>query len=382
MTLRALLIVGLLVSMAGWIFQRVYYRELPAFQATEQRLPRGAFHVHSNASHDSDIPLETIGAAAKSLGLDFVVVTDHNTQLAGPIEVQGVTLLSSAELSTAFGHVVQLGAEFPLPQTKRNSRDLHDHIAAIQGSPILSHPADPKHPWSGPIPKAGGIEIVNLASAAKRQAGPAYIGQIPALFVLRLRPELALAQSYDRDDAALNLWDRHPDPALVGICASDTHGWVDVQQNMKTWEIVLHQKLPTSLEERVSSILQQLRNGSFHCKAGMVGRRPRFEFYAQTDDGIWGAGSSVLAAQVERLHIKGPRFLSGKSNIVLLRNGEEILRTSLHNLDYAAPIVGTYRVEIRAQIPNVLFGDRNVPVLYSNRIRILPEPPPESPSPP
>ncbi|RYY32733.1 hypothetical protein EON62_05000, partial [archaeon] len=57
-------------------------------------------------SHDSRVPLSNYVAATHALGLDFLVVTDHNVQDAVARRLKGVTVLSWTELTTAFGHVV------------------------------------------------------------------------------------------------------------------------------------------------------------------------------------------------------------------------------------------------------------------------------------
>src|SRR3989338_7790784 len=53
----------------------------PAFRPPRDAKPnlfRGAFHVHTEYSHDSKASLELVIKTARKAGLDFVVVTDHN----------------------------------------------------------------------------------------------------------------------------------------------------------------------------------------------------------------------------------------------------------------------------------------------------------------
>ena len=59
------------------------------------------------------------------------------------------------------------------------------------------------------------------------------------------------------------------------------------------------------------------------------------------------------------------------ATVVLFRNGEEVTRSQGGRLRYADPTPGTYRVEVRLPVPGVLWGYRVLPVIYSNRIRVV-----------
>ena len=337
--------------------------------------PAGAFHVHSEHSHDSTLTLETIAQAAKTVDLDFVVLTDHNQQLASPITIAGVTLFSYAELSTAFGHTVALGARTIPDKSGRLVRDIHQVVAREGGRSIIAHPSSLKRPWTGPYAGAGGLEIANVAAALRRRAGIIYVGLLPALAVYRLQPDLALQQIYDRDDLALRRWDDITDPAFVGFCGADAHGWIDVPHNLNLWRVVLDQTLPEDVNQRADAILEQLITGRFACVAGAVARNPAFRFVAQTHTGATvSTGGTAVASDVARLVIEGPGHEGGNAMIVLLRHGDEITRTAAASLLYDEPIPGTYRVEVRIALPEIIIGARMVPILYSNRIQLLPSP--------
>jgi len=369
--LRRALIVGVLGGLCGLAFYRVQERVVPNFDDTGRALPRGAFHVHSEASHDCDTTLEEIAAAAKSLGMSFVVVTDHDVQLADSITIDGVTILSSAELRTPFGHVIQLGASDILPHAQRGEMTIHQSIAALGGIPIIAHPSDPKRPWVGPIVGAGGLEIANLAASARRRGGVTFLGLLPAFTIWRIRPDLAMAQVYDRDDAALRRWDGETDPRFVGLCGTDAHGRISLRRNLPAWQVVLEEDLPEAPEDRGAAIIDIISRGRFHCSAGIVGKEPRLEFFARlTGGGVAPVGETVSLSDVEELVIEGPTAAPEEPLVLLMRNGEEVVRTRGEELVYTHPGPGTYRVEIRARLPNVLFGERVVPVLYSNRIRV------------
>jgi hypothetical protein len=358
------------VAAAGFLcWRHLGSRPLPVLEPAEQPPLFGSFHVHSASSHDSTTPLETIAATAKEHGLAFVVVTDHNEQLAGPVSIGGVTLISYAELSTPYGHLIQLGAGYVLPPERRAAPDVLDAVRELGGVPILAHPTDRKRPWDGPVPGAGGLEIANLAASARRLFAPPFVGGLPALAVSRSHPRLAIAQAYDRDDAALRLWDQSPDPRFVGLCGTDAHGRIlNLATNLTAWELAIDAALPDALEERSAALLEYLAAGRFYCVASAFGR-PRFDFAAKKLDGTAArAGDTAQAADVEELVILGP--VGEAATLVLLRNGEPIVRSRGDELRYAAPGPGTYRVEVHVPLPGVLWGERSTPIIYSNRIRI------------
>ncbi len=84
-------------------------RSGPAFFA-------GDFHVHSRESGDARPPLDEIADFARSRGLDFVVLSDHNTlsQLDFIADAQArhpdLLFVPAIELTTYFGHANAIGA--------------------------------------------------------------------------------------------------------------------------------------------------------------------------------------------------------------------------------------------------------------------------------
>jgi hypothetical protein len=90
--------------------------EAVAALSSQARWYRGDFHVHSIESGDARPPLDEIADFAKSRGLDFVVITDHNTLTAQDffVEVQtrhpDLLLVPGMEFTTYWGHATALGA--------------------------------------------------------------------------------------------------------------------------------------------------------------------------------------------------------------------------------------------------------------------------------
>ncbi len=375
--LRLLLV--LVVGGLAWLaYDRLMTVELPLLAAGDARLPVGVYHLATSASRETSHPERAWAAKAEAAGLDFVVLTDANDQLAGPVEHGSVVVLSAAELDTPFGRVVQLGAEGVLEESRRNRLDLLASIRSIGGVPVLSHPADPKRPWNGPVEGAGGLEIVSFSSAMRETAGPIFIGGLPSLIAYELRPELALAQVYQRNERALERWDAESDPAFVGFCGADNRGLLEPEDNLRTWQIILDEPLDDDSDASDGAqLLGRLAEGRFYCAAGLFGTRPYFRFGALVGDS-WAARPGDQVVTATEIVVFGPTGKPDPVTLILLRNGSEVARVTGEELRYRDPRPGTYRAEVRVSVPNVFWGKRAVTAIYSNRIRLLPDEDPVS----
>ncbi len=379
---RRLIYVIVAVALFGTLGARVYYGKLPELAPAPESRVVGVFHVHSDMSHDSTLTLDTLTATAHDLGLEFVVVTDHNAQLAGPTYRNDVLVLSYAELSTPLGHVIQLGAGELLREEDRRAPDVPAKIRAVGGIPIIAHPTDRKRPYDGSLASVGGLEVTSFAASARRYGGASFLGFVPIVAAYRANPMLTLAQLYDRDQRALARWDGELAAGVVGLCGTDSHGrFTDLALNLRTWLVVIDAPLPEG-GARPAALIEHLGRGRFHCVAGLFGSDPEFSFAAyRGQDPVAAPGDEVAESEVEALVAVGPETSADAATIVLLRNGEEVARVNAAQLSYPAPRPGTYRVEVRLAVPGLLFGHELVPVIYSNRIRVRQAPPPAAPEP-
>jgi len=101
-------------------------------------------HVHSEDSYDGHEPVELILEHAAEIGLDAVVITDHDVigeskraaELAPEFGLVGVP---GVEVSTAHGHLLALGVERMPPRGRPYAETvawIHDH----DGVAIVPHP--------------------------------------------------------------------------------------------------------------------------------------------------------------------------------------------------------------------------------------------------
>ena len=141
-------------------------------------------HVHSAASMDSRMPPEEIIAEARRKGLDGVAVCDHDVLSPAILEAAAAEkdflLIPGTELSTAYGHLLAMFLEEPVPEQPRDEKgrvsaealpELIDWLHARGALAVLAHPfeIEPGGDRLLPIlPLLDGIEVWNARANRKR----------------------------------------------------------------------------------------------------------------------------------------------------------------------------------------------------------------------
>ncbi len=123
----------------------------PVVLATERRWFKGDFHVHSSESGDANASLDAIASLAKSRGLDFVNLSEHNTdshiELAAAAQANhpDVLYLRGAEITTYAGHGNAVGlrgyVDHRIGHANRTLAGVLDDVAAQGALFIVNHPA-------------------------------------------------------------------------------------------------------------------------------------------------------------------------------------------------------------------------------------------------
>ena len=123
----------------------------PVVLSTEQRWYKGDFHVHSVQSGDASGTIMQIADLAKRRGLDFVNLSDHNTNAQHALIAAMQPMLPSflflrgAEITTYAGHGNSVGTEayvdHRIGHAGRAINSVLDEVAAQGGVFIVNHPA-------------------------------------------------------------------------------------------------------------------------------------------------------------------------------------------------------------------------------------------------
>ena len=103
---------------------------------------KGDLHAHS-AHSDATWSVQDLVASAKRLGLDFVILSDHNT-VSGLPEMDALTTpelltLGGFELTTFYGHALALGRRSWLDWVHEPMTELAERVNA-EGLFIIAHP--------------------------------------------------------------------------------------------------------------------------------------------------------------------------------------------------------------------------------------------------
>ena len=362
-----LFLVFILTTFGGGLLGYVHLRPYENIASNAQAPPRGVYHQHTTASHDGYANAEQIYETAEELGLEFVVVTDHNA-VAQVESHSNLVVLNYPELSTPFGHVVGFGLKCPLPKSLRENWLVLDEIQSRGGKAIIAHPTRRRNPWQGSWESVGGVEIHNIAD--QLQNNP--LLALKVLGTLAAKPALAKAMLFKRDHKALSRWDDFSDPAVIGICANDSHGRLNLRQELDMWTLELEAPWPQNPRERELITIHAIATGKFHCTSSIIEHGGGFEFSGLLHTGVsLLAGQSAEQSKVDALIIKAPELESDKISIALYRNGHPIALSHRPSFRYPKPAPGTYRVEIHVSVPRPILGQDSVPVIYSNKIRIL-----------
>lgn len=364
----------------------------PSVQRGELGFPwRGALHVHSLASDGAGDIDEIVAAAAKA-DIDFLVLSDHNPFASGRPETAWhgtVLLIVAEEISTEQGHLLALQVG---PHRYRFGPAARQVIADIDdegGWALVAHGDHAWQAWRGGWGGTEGLEVINLAAAWSRQtalsgavvAGTSFIDSDHAALKLLRHPW-----------PMLRLWDSlialSPEPVAVprrrvAIGAADAHGpvvgpipgYAETLAAVSTlvWVGESPQQARAAgtaapvIEEK---LMEALRGGRAAVETTALGDARNFRFIAESSGGIARMGEF---APWER----GPWRMrvdfdsSVETEIILLRDGEQIAQATASALEGEAEAPGTYRVEVyRTDVADGEAG--GPPWLVSNPIYLWP----------
>ena len=365
MRIRFVLFSGALLIIAA-MATIIHFKSFEPIASNALAPVRGSYHIHTTASHDGHTTPDELVKTAQSLGLQFLVVTDHNTTAAFESNSE-LTILNYPELSTPYGHVVGFGLAKGLSRALRKEPWVLEEIKSRGGKAILAHPTRRRNPWQGSWQAVGGVEVHNIADQLQDEPWQA----LKFLLALPFNTELALAHLFKRNDKSISRWDDFSDPQVIGICANDSHGRMSLERELSFWALEINAPWPNDPKGRKFSAIHSIATGSFHCTSSIIEHGGGFEFFAELkNQETRPTGQSLVASEVDALIVHAPDIQSDLVSIVLYRNGESVAQGNKKTFRYPKPSTGTYRVEIHLTVPKLLVGQEAIPVIYSNKIRI------------
>jgi len=307
---------------------------------------RGVFHVHTEFSHDSQATLETVLETAEQAQLDFVIITDHNTnqgkeKVASPDRSEKPLLIIGEEISAPDGHLIALGIDEPAPEFQ-SSQALVDWIHEKGGYAILAHPICVKKPWKNwNVRNLDGMEVYNFAHSMYPENKFALATK--ASF---LTPKKFLQSLQKTPEEALGVFrSKMRDTPIMAFGATDAHihwSWLGMTPEnflLAFQSITLY---ALSDERTAESILHAVGQGKSYIAFEALGSARDFIFVASSSHEHFKSGDVVRAETPIVLSVRVPQA----AEIRLLRDGELVNQVVGTELSVESMGPGRYHVEI------------------------------------
>ena len=317
---------------------------------------KGAIHIHSTHS-DGTESIKQIAKTAKKAGLDWIIITDHNS-LDGLNEegwYDGVAVLTGKEISPETGnHYLALDIQEEIPETLPPEFFIEE-VNRQGGFGFIAHPDETKarrnsYPplrWSDwEVTGFQGLEIWNYMSD----------------WVDKYQPENAFRQYLSRHHLltgptknVLNWWDdlnNKNGEIIPAIGGSDAHAfrfyflkvfpYLDAFRTITNY-IYLEKNLSSDFEEAKKQIYTAIRSG----KNLIVNRiwnknSDSISFYIENNGQLAFAGDKTNIDEKNILSVKLP----AKGEIRIILNGELIRSVCTHDFETGDLKAGKYRIEV------------------------------------
>ncbi len=327
---------------------------------------RGAIHVHSTHS-DGTGSVEQIMEAANEAGLDFVVLSDHNT-LRAAAEGQerwheSALLIAAAEISgeRAPNHYLAFGlpADAPLADLRGKApQEVIDAVNRLGGFGVIAHPDHtgterfgiPSYAWKDWSVKGyAGMGVWDLMTDWQEVVEDWTGGQeVYDEFTRHLRGP---------KESTLKRWDEMNGSSLavIGFGEIDNHAATRTYEGRElvvfpyaaafktiTNHVVLDKPLPKDAAQAKAAILGALRTGRFYIAFEAFDDAADFQFEASDGDQTVGMGGELLPTEDCEMYIQVP----SPCIVKFLCDGEVLWEEEMEGdrlVEIEQP--GTYRIE-------------------------------------
>jgi hypothetical protein len=342
----------------------------------------GAIHMHSVFS-DGSGEVEDIVRFADEVGLDYILLTDHNTLRALKEGYEGwynnTLLLVGCEINDKLNenHYLAFGIKEAF-STRLSAKEYVKRVKESGGIGFLAHPHEkrkhmvehPPYPWTEwELTDFTGIEIWNHMSEWMENLTDQnkYQSFIHPLKSINAPPQ-----------ETLSIWDKlNLTRKVVGIGGVDAHahkynvlGFVEVEvfpykvlfKSIRT-HLLVAEDLPKKDDEKSLNktkliIYGALASGSCFFANDYQADSKGFRFYAEAGKKKYQMGETVEYNGKIMLHVFVP---SPNSDIMLIHNGELIETIDGNGAEFLVKAPGIYRVEIK---------HNKKAWIYSNHIRV------------
>lgn len=340
----------------------------------------GAMHIHSRHSDGSGY-LANIASAGREAGLDFLLISDHNS-LALKDSVDAVAsplLLVGAELSLTPKHVLAYGLPALYEEEAAGGvPGILDSVKAHDGFAFVAHPYHPKIYWRGEwYPEFTGIEILNADVEWRNDPFLEMLGAICAVPLFAHAMNLLI----DLPVRELRLWDDlSKQRPTVGIGSVDAHARIKLSKTSfwkfpsyaKTFSLIQNVILfrgtvPDRPDSMRRSIVEAIQRGHVVFGYSGLGDLRQADIWLTSGGRVFLPGDEITfrSDETQSIHVTLPAGVACET--MLYRDGLRIKSSTSDDIHWSLTQPGVYRVLVsqkRLHVPQ--FTRINLPWIFAN----------------
>ena len=329
----------------------------------------GVIHLHTTAS-DGEQELSDFVQVAEALGLDFLVLGDHNVINPEYKNIQSsVVIVPGLEYTPGYSfehdeegnptnydsgpnHLLAIGVTEPSTEDFSNPQANIDTVAAQGGLSFLAHPADYWLPWKDwQVERYDGLEIWTYLS---NWAESAMVQELGAKALKD--PDAVLTEPNNR---LIKHWDTVGyQRRLIGIGSTDAHSKMqslqgenhlvfplDKELHSIRTHVLLKDSLSDSRSEASSQIVEALSKGRCFIALDSLADATGFQFWLEMDGRRYDIGDEIGLRDTNpngNLHVSVPH----SATIKVIFNGKVTHQAEKDQLNIPIQLAqGVYRVE-------------------------------------
>lgn len=351
---------------------------------------RGVINVHTNLSTGSSTPYSVI-QSAQTAGLDFLVLTDLNIQNY-PKDLakyhNRTLVLTGSKNSYIDSRVVLLHEKNQLLAGSLGEIQTQVSDLLTQSSPspytlsILAHPFMTGFSWTGDIPTGlDGMELLNIKSLSNKAWSESRLSVIWSLLMYPFNPELSFLRLFSEPSDELSLFDKTTSQrrffAFAGAEANAkaipiANYLIKFPSYLKSFSLVtnhilLKSELTGNSIKDNEKIFGALKTGQFYLCNELLGDSTGFYATINDEHSELLLGSQKPYSKNLQIKVHLPGIIKYPFEVNLVKDGQFLDSANTSESIFKIPSPGTYRIQIRVQIPLPLpDGKKWVTWIYSN----------------
>ncbi len=324
---------------------------------------RGAIHCHSTYS-DGTGTVEEVMKAANDVGLDFVLLTDHDSLKAadeGQEKWHGSSLLiCGTEITPANNHLIAFGDERLQGLESLREKSPQEIIDAVNGQGwfgFLAHPDSPGNKRFQ-IPSAKWLEwgVQNYAGMGLWDLMSDWQAQLDRDDVsMEMYTDFASWLTGPRQDTIARWDELCRSRKVVGIGEVDNHRYAkefngqtiqifpyDVAFRTVINHVLLDRPLEKDYAKARRQVLQALRQGSLYISFDFWDDPTEFNFEVDNGDTVGGMGQEIALGEEKTELVV---MLPDEAIVNVFHNGESIHEDEADEVLLEITEPGVYRIE-------------------------------------